>query len=80
MKSLVQLGTVLHISNGSGNLILRTNKNVKIGTRVFDSLNNNIGSIVDVFGPINQPFLSVKLTKSLSKNRFDKLLFIKKKL
>jgi len=37
MKSRIRLGTALHLSSSSGNLILETDEEAKIGEDVLDS-------------------------------------------
>jgi len=50
---------VLHVS-GSGKLILRTKIRVKAGIRVFDEELKSVGRIVDLFGPVKNPYVSVE--------------------
>jgi len=60
MGSKLKLGTVLHLSKSSGNLILKAERNVRIGDKVFDDNGNKIGIVFDLFGPVSNPFVAVK--------------------
>lgn len=55
-----RVGTALHISRSSGNLILKAENNVKIGDPVFKSGGKKVGLIFDIFGPVKTPFISVR--------------------
>ena len=56
-----RLGKILHISK-RGSLILRTDKTPPIGPHalVLDKEANMIGTILDVFGPVNNPYVSIR--------------------
>lgn len=58
MKSL---GKVVSLSNGK--LVLKTDKLVKIGAKVFDEHGTFIGTVVDFFGPTLGPYLLVSPKK-----------------
>ena len=60
MSSKTVLGYVMHISKGSGNLILKAEADARIGQNVFDKRGNKIGSVFDIFGPVENPYISVK--------------------
>lgn len=57
-----RLGKVLHVSK-RGSLILRTDKTPPIGPKalVLDKEAKRIGTILDVFGPVNNPYVSIRL-------------------
>jgi RNA-binding protein len=55
------IGTGMHQSNSSGNLIMKLEKEARIGQQVADKSGKNIGEIFDVFGPVESPYASVKL-------------------
>ena len=61
----VLLGTVLHQSKGSNNLIIDLKSDVKIGQPVSDRSGTIIGKIFDIFGPVESPYASVKLSKGV---------------
>ena len=54
-----KLGIVLQVS-GSRKLILRTKIKVKIGMQVLNEKLKPIGRIFDIFGPVKNPYVSVK--------------------
>lgn len=60
MKSRIRVGTILHKSSSSGNLILRAETEARIGEAVRNSDDKKIGVIFDLFGPVSEPFVSVK--------------------
>jgi rRNA processing protein Gar1 len=68
------LGNVLHLSNNK-NLILRTKTKVKIRTPVLSDKLNQIGIIIDIFGPVNNPYVSLKPTVSNPVQYVGRLLY-----
>lgn len=60
MISKRRLGTVLHSSSSSGNLILKAETKVRIGETVLDGRGREVGTIFDLFGPVSNPFVAVK--------------------
>jgi RNA-binding protein len=60
MKTRNRVGKISHISSSSGNLILRAERQVKIGEVIADSRGKQIGQVFDVFGPVEAPFIAVK--------------------
>jgi len=54
----------------NGKLILRLNSdtNLKIGERIFNSKLREVGKIQDIFGPVNNPYISItpKISDPLS--------------
>ena len=71
-----RLGKVLHLSSNN-NLILKTKQTVKPNQNVFDKQTHNIGKIIDVFGPVKTPYLSIKPLTSNAKKYVGKALYIK---
>ncbi len=67
------LGTVLHTSSHK-NLIVRGDKTnqtgnkklFRINTLVFDRRKTKIGKVNDVFGPVDQPYFSVRVLKNVA--------------
>jgi len=57
---LQRIGRVMHVSN-SKNLILRAETLTGLGTRVADSELKEVGRVVDLFGPVDKPYVAVKL-------------------
>ncbi|MDH5199768.1 MAG: Gar1/Naf1 family protein [Candidatus Bathyarchaeota archaeon] len=60
MKPRKLVGTVLHMSKSSGNLILEAKGAARIGETVLDAGGRRIGTVFDLFGPVSSPFLAVK--------------------
>lgn len=70
----MNLGKILGVAS-SNHIIIRTQnwnelKNIpKIGESVLTSENIKIGTIIDIFGPVVKPFISVQLKKSSGFNK-----------
>jgi len=64
-ESLRRLGKILHLSN-SRSLIVKCDESrfVKVGTKVCDSKLKEIGKVLDLFGPVNSPYVAVRSTVS----------------
>jgi rRNA processing protein Gar1 len=60
MKMKAKLGDVLHRSGSSGHLIVRLKTETHIGEPVYDSKGNRVGTVFDIFGPVEAPFASVR--------------------
>jgi RNA-binding protein len=60
-------GKVLHLSK-SGKLIVRGTRKTGIGNIVRDK-NKKIGKVYDVFGPVDSPYLSIRLFKGIKSER-----------
>ncbi len=75
------LGNTLHIAN-SGKLIARSSNPPISGGIVFDSHKNKIGKVGYVFGPTKQPYISIRLFKSVDKEKikrnYGEKLFVSK--
>ena len=78
MGSKLKLGTILHLSKSSGNLILKAERNVRIGDKVFDHDGRKIGSVFDLFGPVSNPFVAVKPGQRNPDVYIGKSLFMRK--
>ena len=54
----------------NGKLILRLNSdtNLKLGEKVFNSKLREVGKVQDIFGPVNNPYISItpKISDPLS--------------
>jgi RNA-binding protein len=57
---LKHIGTILHISP-HGKLVVQGNPNFlpKLQSRVYTRDQKIVGSVIDVFGPVKQPYLSI---------------------
>jgi len=65
------LGNSLHVAN-SGKLIARSSKTPSPGGIVFDSNKNKIGKVSYVFGPTKNPYISIRLFKTVNKVKIEK--------
>lgn len=54
-----RIGRVSHLSN-SGKLVLRTKHEERVGVKVLNDELKTVGMIVDVFGPVDHPYISVR--------------------
>ena len=77
MKDFVSIGVVDHQSFGSGNLILRAEREVRIGELVHDRKKRKIGTVFDFFGPVSSPFISVRPDIENPEEFVGKSLYIK---
>jgi RNA-binding protein len=79
MKTRNRVGKISHISSSSGNLILRAERQVKIGEAIADSRGKQIGQVFDVFGPVEAPFIAVKTRLKDAEKLIGKDLYLGKK-
>lgn len=75
MKIKAKLGDVLHRSGSSGHLIVRLEAETHIGEPVYDSKGNRVGTVFDIFGPVEAPFASVR-TREDEEETKHKALFL----
>ncbi len=54
------IGTAMHVSKSTGQLIVRAKEEVAIGDFVYDSKRKRVGVVFDFFGPIEGPYIAVK--------------------
>ncbi|MDF1537411.1 MAG: Gar1/Naf1 family protein [Candidatus Thorarchaeota archaeon] len=54
-----RLGKVLQVTK-RGSVIVQTDKSPPIGAKVVDKQAQPIGIIQDVFGPVNNPYVSIR--------------------
>ena len=76
-----RLGKVLHVSS-RGSIVLRTDKTPPIGkeARVLDKKAQDIGFVIDVFGPVKSPYVSVRPRKNVdAKKLVGQMLYLDKK-
>ena len=64
------LGKVAHLDSKNRAIILANNK-VNKNTKVFDSESNLVGRVIDIFGPVNKPYLAISAKKGV---RITKIL------
>lgn len=80
VSCLRRLGKVLHISK-RGSIILRTDKTPPVGNRslVLDKKAQEVGTIIDVFGPVNAPYVAVRPKKKTDPQKLvGQMLYLKK--
>ena len=70
MSDNILLGTAVHQSRGSNNLIIKLKTETRLGQIVLDKSGKKIGAIFDIFGPVESPFASVKLENNV---KFEKI-------
>jgi len=78
---LRRLGQVLHISK-RGAIILRTDKTPPMGSRsiVLDKKAREVGIIIDVFGPVKEPYVAVRPKGDFdTSNLVGQMLYLKTK-
>jgi RNA-binding protein len=78
---LRRLGKVLHISK-RGSIILRTDKTPSAGSRsiVLDKKAQEVGIIIDVFGPVKEPYVAVRPKRGSDPSKLvGQLLYLKRK-
>ena len=57
---LQKIGKIINISKSNLVTIKAYSSSIKPGSRILSKNGNNLGVVVDVFGPINSPYISVK--------------------
>lgn len=78
MSPRIRLGTVLHRSGSSGNLILGAEDSVKIGETILDSSGRKVGTVFDLFGPVSGPYVAVKPSIERPERLLGEALFLGK--
>ena len=76
-----RLGKVLHISN-RGSIIIRTEKTPPVGrqTIVMDKQAQEVGTIIDVFGPVKYPYVAIKPNRGIDPQKLvGQMLYLYKK-
>ncbi|MFW9809242.1 MAG: H/ACA ribonucleoprotein complex subunit GAR1 [Candidatus Thorarchaeota archaeon] len=76
-----RLGKVLHISN-RGSIILQTEKTPPVGDRsvVLDKKAQEVGTIIDVFGPVKTPYIAIRPKKNTDPQKLvGQMLYLQKK-
>ncbi len=76
-----RLGKVLHISN-RGSIIIRTEKTPPVGRQaiVMDKKAQEVGTIIDVFGPVKFPYVAIKPNRGYDPQKLvGQMLYLYKK-
>ena len=58
------LGKVAHLDSKTRAIVITKNK-VEKNTKIFDSESNLVGRVVNIFGPVNEPYLAISAKKGL---------------
>ena len=61
------LGKVAHLDIKNRAIVITTKK-VEKNTKVFDAESNLVGRVVNIFGPVNQPYLAISAKTSLGES------------
>ncbi len=61
-------GTVLHYTK-NGNLVTTANRMVKEGTQVYLKGKKPLGTVIETFGPVAEPYLLIKPSELDAKPR-----------
>jgi rRNA processing protein Gar1 len=75
LKIKAKLGEVLHRSGSSGHLIVKLETETRIGEPVYDGKGGRVGTVFDIFGPVDAPFASVR-TRGDEDESAHKALFL----
>ena len=76
-----RLGKVLHISN-RGSIIVRVDKTPPMGSKsiVMDKQAQEVGTIVDIFGPVSNPYLAIRPKRDFDPQKLvGQMLYLHKK-
>lgn len=65
---MICLGRVSHL-NSSNLAIIVAKEKVSKNTKIFDSENNHVGRVVNIFGPVKQPYLAISANKGFRVTR-----------
>ena len=58
------LGKVAHLDSKNRAIVI-AKKKISKNTKIYDSENNLIGRVVDIFGPVNEPYLAISAKKGM---------------
>ena len=58
------LGKVAHLDSKNRAIVVFKKKVAK-NTKVFDSESNLVGRVVDIFGPVSEPYLAISAKKGI---------------
>jgi len=73
LKIKAKLGDVLHRSGSSGHLIVRLEAETHIGEPVYDENGTRVGTVFDIFGPVEAPFASVRTREDEEETKHEAL-------
>ena len=58
------LGKVAHLDSKNRAIVTAKNK-VPKNTKIYDSESNLVGRVVNIFGPVNKPYLAISAKKGM---------------
>ncbi|MCI0497527.1 MAG: Gar1/Naf1 family protein [Thermoplasmata archaeon] len=64
------LGRTLHLLP-NGRLVARAERAPTVGERVYDRMMKPLGKVDDVFGPVDAPFISIRVEGARGGFRFE---------
>jgi len=70
-----RLGKVMHLSK-SGKLILRSKTRVGTGFVTMDEELRSVGTVFDTFGPVGNPYISIKPSVDDPKRYVGRILYV----
>ena len=70
-----RLGKVVHLSK-SGRLILRSKTKARTGLVAMDEGLKSVGTVFDTFGPVENPYISVKPSVHDSERYVGQILYV----
>lgn len=70
-----RLGKVLHLSK-SGRLVLRSRLKSRPGEIALDEELTPVGTVIDTFGPVENPYVSVKPSVSSPERYVGHILYV----
>lgn len=65
-------GKVLRL--GRRGLIVRSSASVKLGQEAFDGKRRRIGTVSEIFGPVNSPYVVIKPASGISGSQLEKMV------
>ncbi|MFL2944499.1 MAG: H/ACA ribonucleoprotein complex subunit GAR1 [Candidatus Poseidoniales archaeon] len=65
---MICLGKVSHLNSRNLAIVIAKQK-VNKNTKVFDSENKLVGRVVNIFGPVKQPYLAISANKGFRVTR-----------
>ena len=71
MSDKILLGKGMHQSKGNNNLIITLSGEARIGQPVSDKDGRTIGTVFDIFGPVEAPYASIKLNEGIELGKVD---------
>jgi RNA-binding protein len=60
---MMKLGVASHLTRRK-RIIVKVQKIPKLNTKVYDEKGNEIGEVIDVLGPVREPYVAVKPIKN----------------